>query len=95
MIPNNGLLWEHDIREQKIELFEYNGRKAFFERNAAKYNELKKDNIYPFDIFSAAFYLISRYEEYLPHEKDSHGRFSHTSSLAWRENFIHMPLVNM
>ena len=47
-----------------------------------------------FDIFAAIFYLLSRYEEYLPHEKDSYGRFSHFSSLAFRENFLDRPLIN-
>ena len=28
-----------------------------------------------FDLFSAAFYMLSRYEEYLPFEGDAHGRF--------------------
>ncbi len=47
-----------------------------------------------FDIFAALFYLITRYEEYLPHRKDVYGRFDHTSSLAYREGFLEQPLVN-
>ncbi|RYZ36193.1 MAG: hypothetical protein EOP49_32830 [Sphingobacteriales bacterium] len=47
-----------------------------------------------FDIFAATFYLLSRYEEYLPHDKDEYGRYAHTSSLAYREGFLHVPLVN-
>ena len=43
---------------------------------------------------AATFYLISRYEEYLPHEKDNYGRYSHTNSLANKHNFLHLPLVN-
>ena len=49
----------------------------------------------PFDFFSAAFYLISRYEEYLPHQQDMYGRFAHTASLAFRERFLQKPLVNL
>lgn len=49
---------------------------------------------HPFDLFSAIFYLLSRYEEYLPHEKDSYGRFDHQQSLAFREGFLSRPLVN-
>jgi hypothetical protein len=48
-----------------------------------------------FDIFSASFYLLSRYEEYLPHEKDKYGRYSCTNSLAYKENFLHLPIVNI
>ncbi|GCD80680.1 polysaccharide deacetylase family protein [Schleiferia thermophila] len=47
-----------------------------------------------FDVFSAVFYLISRYEEYLPHVKDVHGRFQPTESLAFRQGFLQKPVVN-
>src|SRR5579872_1100854 len=79
-----GLLSESGITPRVITCFEANGRKAFF----------PAEGDFPFDIFSAAFYLLSRYEEYLPHEKDEYGRFSHTGSLAWREGFLDTPLVN-
>lgn len=49
----------------------------------------------PFDIFAAAFYLLSRYEEYLPHTLDQYGRYSHTNSLAYKEDFLKLPLVNL
>jgi hypothetical protein len=48
----------------------------------------------PFDLFSACFYLISRYEEYLPHSKDSYGRFAHGESLAYRSGFLEHPVVD-
>ncbi len=48
----------------------------------------------PFDLFSAAFYLISRYEEYLPFRADAHGRFPSTESLAYRHGFLEIPVVN-
>jgi hypothetical protein len=47
-----------------------------------------------FDPFAMAFYLVSRYEEYLPFEPDEHGRFRPESSLAFRENFLRIPLVD-
>lgn len=84
-LPPAGLLFEEDIRQQTIHCFNWNGKKAFF---ATQGGDL------PFDILSAIFYLVSRYEEYLPHEKDEYGRFSHTSSLAFREGFLDQPLVN-
>lgn len=79
-----GLLFATGIRPQPIACFPYNGRKAFF----------PTEGDFPFDIFSAAFYLLSRYEEYLPHEKDEYGRYAHTASLAWKEDFLHLPIVN-
>lgn len=48
-----------------------------------------------FDIFSAVFYMISRYEEYLPFEADDHRRFPAAASLAYRNNFLTMPVVDI
>ncbi len=48
----------------------------------------------PFDIFAASFYLLSRYEEYLPHVKDELGRFPYTESLAWQHGFLSQPVVD-
>ncbi len=47
-----------------------------------------------FDVFSAAFYLVSRYEEYLPHKKDRFGRFEAAESFAFKNNFLQKPVVN-
>ena len=47
------------------------------------------------DIFAASFYLISRYEEYLPHLKDSKGRFQLLESIAFKNNFLDKPLVDI
>ena len=74
-----------EIREQIIECFEANDYKAFF----------KTEGDFPFDIFAASFYLISRYEEYLPHKKDIYGRYAHENSLAFKEGFLHLPLINI
>jgi len=78
------LLFEIGITPQTIKCFEYKGHKAFFATTGD----------FPFDIFSASFYLLSRYEEYLPHEKDEYGRYAHKNSLAWKEGFLDIPIVN-
>jgi hypothetical protein len=49
----------------------------------------------PFDIFSGSFYMISRYEEYLPHVKDEMGRFMASESLAFKEGFLQQPIVDI
>ncbi|HBB48295.1 MAG TPA: hypothetical protein DCZ44_01530 [Flavobacteriaceae bacterium] len=49
----------------------------------------------PYDIFAASFYLLSRYEEYLPHVKDELGRFPYTESLAWKHGFLDQPVVDL
>lgn len=84
-IHDTGLLFEKGVRQQQIDCFEVNYHKAFFQT----------DGDFPFDIFAASFYLLSRYEEYYPHEKDQHGRYAHTNSLAFREGFLNQPLVNI
>lgn len=48
-----------------------------------------------FDIFSCIFYLLSRYEEYLPHEKDIHGRYKSSNSILARKEFNFSPIVEL
>lgn len=55
---------------------------------------LKGKNDTGFDALSASFYLVSRYEEYLPHKKDIYGRFEAIESFAFRHNFLKKPVVN-
>jgi hypothetical protein len=85
-IPNGSLLFETGIHPQNIQCFEVNGYKAFFETPHSNF---------PFDIFAASFYLLTRYEEYLPHTKDMYGRFAHENSLAFKESFLEIPLINI
>jgi hypothetical protein len=85
LIINYSLLFEDSFKEQNTHCFEVNGFKAFF----------KTEGDHPFDIFAAIFYLLSRYEEYLPHQKDMYGRYAHENSLAFREGFLNIPLVNV
>lgn len=85
-IQNDSLLFEQKIKKQPIECFTENNNKAFFKTETGDL---------PFDIFAASFYLISRYEEYLPHEKDMYGRFDCEKSLAYQEGFLNLPLINI
>ncbi|MFI5150546.1 MAG: polysaccharide deacetylase family protein [Bacteroidia bacterium] len=85
-ITSSGLLSENGIREQTLSVFDWNGEKAFFATG--------RNSALPFDPFSASFYLISRYEEYLPHIRDSHDRFDAKESLAWKNGFLQKPVIN-
>jgi hypothetical protein len=49
----------------------------------------------PFDPLAAAFYMVSRYEEYLPFTRDSFGRFPATESVAWKAHFLEIPVVHL
>jgi hypothetical protein len=79
------LLFETGIKPHSIDCFETGGNKAFY----------KTAGDFPFDIFAASFYLLSRYEEYLPHQKDMYGRYAHENSIAFKNNFLHLPLINI
>ncbi len=50
---------------------------------------------FPFDIFSACFYMLSRYEEYLPFTCDAHGRFTGERAFAYKCGFLHLPVVDL
>jgi len=79
------LLFEKNITQQSTGCFEADGCKAFF----------RTGGDFAFDIFAASFYLLSRYEEYLPHQKDRYGRYAHENSLAFKEGFLDIPLINI
>lgn len=49
----------------------------------------------PFDLFSAVFWMVSRYEEYQPFAPDAHGRYQGSSSLAFRGGFLRTPVVDI
>jgi hypothetical protein len=84
-IVPHGLLFENNIQPQQVTCFEYKQYPAFFKT---------RDTDWPFDIFATAFYLLSRYEEYLPHNKDDYGRYAHTNALAYKQGFLQLPLIN-
>ncbi len=84
IIPHT-LLFEENIQPQILDCFETEQGKAFFKTPGGSH---------PFDIFAATFFLLSRYEEYLPHNKDFYGRYAHENSLAHKEGFLNTPLIN-
>lgn len=53
------------------------------------------DSALSHDLFAASFYLITRYEEYLPTVKDSLGRFQAKYSLAYQNGFLKLPVVDL
>jgi hypothetical protein len=64
---------------------EWNGLFAFFRRDRGDL---------PFDIFAAAFYLLSSYEEYFSPSLDRHGRFDHEASLLFRHGLLETPIID-
>jgi len=82
------LLFERGISEREITFGDYLGQKTLFQT----YN---KKSLFPFDLFAASFYLLTRYEEYLPFIKDKYGRFDAEESIAFEKGFLNKPLVNI
>ena len=80
-IKSSSLLFEKEIEPQFIECGDLNGIRLIF---AHDYTQ----SSLPFDPFAATFFLISRYEEYLPSKKDQHGRFDPINSVAYKEGFL-------
>src|SRR5690606_16089397 len=83
----NDLLFEQGINDVEVRVVDWDGLPGFF--SAGEKSSL------PFDIFSASFLLLSRYEEYLPHVKDAVGRFPAKESLAYKHNFLGKPVVDL
>ena len=46
------------------------------------------------DIFGSAFFMLSRYEEVITKDRDGHGRFPAYLSHAYKNNYLHRPLVD-
>ena len=84
-ITPHTLLFQTNIQPQIINCFKWNELTVFF----------KTEGTIPFDVLAASFFLISRYEEYLPYEKDEHKRYNYTNSIAYKNNFLHLPLVDL
>ena len=86
-IKNTDLLLEQGLGDFEIKIQEWEESKCFF--------AVSEKSDLPFDIFAAAFYLLSRYEEYMPHLKDNFGRFPASESLAFKEGFSKNPVVDI
>lgn len=86
-VRQHSILLEQGLSDVDIHVHDWEDTKCFF------YNGDKSS--IPFDIFAAAFYLLSRYEEYLPHVKDEYGRFTIKDSLAYKHEFLLQPVVDI
>ena len=79
------LLFEENLKIQDISCSTYNGIHIFF---------LCNKGALPFDPFAASFYMLTRYEEYLPHKRDIYERFPATESIAYKKDFLQEPLID-
>ena len=86
-VRSHQILFEQGLSDIDIHVHDWDKTKCFFVTG-------EKSDL-PYDIFSATFYLLSRYEEYLPHVRDNFDRFIATESLAYKNGFLHQPVVDI
>lgn len=80
------LLFEKGLKEQRL-------APAYLESLPVLFRTHQRYDL-PFDLFAAIFYLVSRYEEYLPHRADAHQRFRPESSVLHEYGWLRQPLVD-
>ena len=86
-MTSHSLLFERGIIDQDLTVYDWQGIPAFYKTN-------DKSPI-PYDIFAASFFLLSRYEESSLKLKTSSEFFDPSQSLAFKEGFLDMPLVDL
>jgi len=86
-IRSHHLLFEQGLSDVDINVQNWEDTKGFFAAG--------DKSVLPYDIFAASFYMLSRYEEYLPHVKDDYARFTAEESLAYKHNFLQQPIVDI
>ncbi len=84
---SHGLLHETGVKDQIISIQKNEHGKFFFSNGS-------KETSIGFDVFAATFFLLSRYEECLPHLRDQYDRFEAKESLAYKEGFLSEPIVD-
>ena len=83
----NDLLFEQRINDIEISIQKWEEVPCFFPAGTK--------SAIPFDIFAASFYLVSRYEEYIPHVKDELERFPAEESVAFKNGFLEKPVIDI
>ena len=78
-IHADDLLFEGGISDHPVNLSNYKEHSIIFPFQG------KAD--LPFDPFAASFYMVSRYEEYLPSERDEFKRYLPQNSIAFKSDF--------
>lgn len=86
-MKSHDLLFDGGIEDYPIGVVEWSGIPCFFQ--TAEHEPIACD------LLAASFYLLTRYEEYLPHVSDEHGRFPAAQSLGARHGFLTLPVVDL
>ncbi len=84
-IYNTGLLQDDSLKRVEVTVGENLSTKVLFP---------SADCDLGFDLFAGTFYMLSRYEEYLPFTEDKFGRFKAEDSLAFKNGFLEIPIID-
>lgn len=86
-VKSHYLLFEEGLSDVSIKIEGWKKTKCFF--------KVGEKSSLPFDVFAASFYLLSRYEEYMPYVADEYGRFPPEESIAYQYHFLKQPVVDI
>lgn len=81
------ILFENGLEKRSHDHNNWKGVKGFF--------RVDVKSIVPFDLFGTAFYLLTRYDEYLIYHRDKHGRVRARETSPVRFKFAEKPVVDM
>jgi len=97
------LEYQLEVGSENYEIVVENGKKltikdTFFNKYPKELEYLKLENIpsriEELDLFASSFFMLTRWEEYVNKNRDTHGRFLATESLAYKDGFLDRPIVN-
>jgi hypothetical protein len=86
-IPDTKLLWAKGTEKLTPETDNWNSLPVLF---AIKDSGCS----IPFDLLSAIFFLLSRYEEYDQRSNDKHGRYPATHSILYKQGLLTRPILD-
>lgn len=80
-----GILESSDYARLKVDWSEWRGLPVIFPRRLGNF---------PFDVFAAGFFLLTRYEEYWRFNGDKMGRYEPQSSVLEQRHILETPIVD-
>lgn len=92
-VPCDGLLESHTIDDIEVKVSHVPPLPVISFPLKANNSSSKQDIAQ--DIFSLAFFYLTRYEEYRDYPKDQHGRFQSKYSLSINQHIAHLPIVDL
>lgn len=88
LLPKSTLLFENNLKNNPIFPVWYNKIPALFAVSVP-------NAVFPFDLLATIFFHLTRYEEYLPFQTDTHGRFPASESWAYQNGCLQIPIVDL